>query len=321
MGLFSRRRRAVRWFFATDIHGSDRCYRKFLAAARVYNADVLVLGGDVAGKGIVPIVAEGPRYRVTFQGREESIEPEGLQAVCDRIGFNGLYPYVCQPVEAEALHDPVARDALFDDLIAAQIRSWARLTEERLSEQVRCIVTPGNDDPRVVDEELAAAERVESPEAQVAEVGPVTLASLGNTNHTPWHTDREYDEDALAAQIDAVLSHNGHEHKPLVFNFHCPPYSSGLDVAPELDDELRPVIRNGHASMVPVGSTAVRDAIERYAPVVGLHGHIHESHGRATIGKSRCFNPGSDYSSGVLKGLIVDFDAAGACVGYLFTSG
>ena len=50
----SARRRALRIFFATDVHGSERCFRKFLAAATVYEAEVLLLGGDVAGKGLVP---------------------------------------------------------------------------------------------------------------------------------------------------------------------------------------------------------------------------------------------------------------------------
>ena len=53
--LFSR---ALRIFFATDVHGSDRFFRKFLAAATVYEAEILLLGGDVAGKGLVPIRAE-----------------------------------------------------------------------------------------------------------------------------------------------------------------------------------------------------------------------------------------------------------------------
>lgn len=321
MGFFSKRKREARWFFATDIHGSDRCYRKFLAAAKVYDADVLVLGGDVAGKGIVPLVRNDGVYDVTFQGRSESVQEEALAEACERIRFNGLYPYVCDADEADALHDPSTRARLFDELIAGQIEDWARLTAERLPSTVRCIVTPGNDDPEVVDRELAAADRIECPERAVLEVGPVSLASLGNTNHTPWHTEREFDESALAAQIDAMLDGHARGDQTFVFNFHCPPYDSQLDLAPELDSELRPVVRRGHNATVPVGSTAVRDAIERYSPEVGLHGHIHESKGRVRIGRSQCFNPGSEYASGVLKGIIVDFDPGGECLNYLFTAG
>jgi uncharacterized protein len=316
-----KRKRAQRWFFATDVHGSDRCYRKFLAAARVYEADVLLLGGDVAGKGIVPLVhREDGRYDVVFQGAAETIEPGQLDAMTDRIAFNGLYPYRCSREELALLHDEAHRDEIFVRLIAEQLRRWIKETEERLDDKIRCIITPGNDDPTVVDEVLAKADRVECPERQLAQVGPVGLASLGNTNATPWHTDREYTEDELRAQIAAMLV-DAREFHALMFNFHCPPFNTGLDLAPALDDTFRPVVRNGAMSTVPVGSSAVLEAIEKYAPTVGLHGHIHESQGAAKIGATRCYNPGSDYASGVLKGLILDLDDRGEYVDYLFTSG
>ena len=321
-GAVRRGGRRQRWFFATDVHGSDRCYRKFLAAAQVYEADVLLLGGDVAGKGIVPLPRhDDDTYTLRFQGTEEIVRHDGLAEACERIRFNGLYPYICPLEDVAALGDATYRDSVFAKLIAEQLRGWARLTEERLSDCVRCIVTPGNDDPPAVDLELNAAERIECPEGEVVEVGGVALASLGNTNETPWHTDREYSEHALAEQIDAILQPSTKTHQSLVFNFHCPPYDSGLDVAAKLDDDFRPVVKGGAVVSVPVGSVAVKQAIERYAPVVGLHGHIHESMGAARIGRSRCYNPGSDYSSGVLKGLIVDFDSKGEYCEHLFTCG
>jgi uncharacterized protein len=311
-----------RWFFATDVHGSDRCYRKFLAAARVYEADVLVLGGDVAGKGIVPIVRTGDeRWRIRFQGTEDEIRTEQLDEYKQRVALNGLYPYVCEPENVEKLHDTTYRDGVFEQLIAEQLREWIKLTEERLADHVRCIITPGNDDPPVIDTELTGLDRIECPERELVDVGPVRLASLGNTNVTPWHTDREYSEEELTAQIEEMLGDPADHDKPLVLNFHCPPYGSGLDVAAQLDKDFRPVMRSGGIVQIPVGSRAVRAAVERYQPVVGLHGHIHESQGIWRSGTSRCFNPGSDYSSGLLKGLIVDFDSAGEYRDHLFTSG
>ncbi len=316
-----RKRKHQRWFFATDVHGSDRCYRKFLAAARVYEADVLLLGGDVAGKGIVPIIREtNERYRVTFQGVEETVSVSNVDAVIERIAFNGLYPYECTADEAAHLHDPVRREQVIEKLIEAQLRHWIELTEHRLDDRVRCLITPGNDDPQIVDSVLLTADRVECPERQLADIYGVALASLGNTNPTPWHTEREYSEDELREQIDAMLS-DLDERQPLIFNFHCPPFGSGLDLAPQLDDTLRPVIRHGGVRDIPVGSTAVREAIEHYKPSIGLHGHIHESQGASRIGRTRCYNPGSDYASGVLKGLIVDLDAQGTLIDHLFTSG
>lgn len=324
MGLLKRsgRRRAeLRLFFATDVHGSDRCFRKFLAAASVYDAQALVLGGDVIGKAIVPIEARGGNaYEYTFQGATRRCGEEELAAVRDAINFNGFYPLVVEPEERSRLVDPEARGEVFERVIADQLMGWLHLAQERLPEEVRCIVTPGNDDPLSIDAILrGGAPRIECPEREVVQLGPVQLASLGNTNRTPWDTEREFDEGELTRQIDAMLA--PHRGGPLVVNFHCPPFKSGLDVAAELDDDFRPVLRNGQVSMIPVGSTAVREAIERYGPEVALHGHIHESPGMTRIGRTVCFNPGSDYSSGVLKGLIVDFAGDGSYLNHLFTSG
>ena len=106
-----------------------------------------------------------------------------------------------------------------------------------------------------------------------------------------------------------------------VVNFHCPPYGSGLDVAPELDETLRPVIRGGRPSVIAVGSKAVREAIKRYQPVLGLHGHIHESRAAQRIGETLCLNPGSDYTADLLRGVVVDIAQDGSYLDFLFTAG
>jgi Icc-related predicted phosphoesterase len=323
MPFFRRTRRAVyRIFFATDIHGSDRCYRKFLAAATAYEANALILGGDIAGKALVPIVAasEG-EYEVTHQGQRRRVSENDLDALRREINFAGFYPRVCEPVEVARMRSDAAYlKRLFEQAIVEQVDAWCLLAAERLPPAVRCIITPGNDDPQAIDAVLASADRVECPEGQAVELGPVAVASLGTTNRTPWHTERELSEDELAEQIDETLS--GHPNgRPLVFNFHCPPYGSGLDAALELDSSLRPVIRDGAVVEKPVGSTAVREAILKYRPRTALHGHIHEAKGVARIGETLCFNPGSDYSSGVLQGLILDLDEAGDHRSHLFTTG
>ncbi len=313
-----------RVFFATDVHGSDRCFRKFLAAADVYEAQALILGGDVGGKGIVPFVEAAPgRFSYVSHGERVTVSADQLEEACGRVALGGLYPRVCGPEEAERLRaDPQVRRAAFEELIAEQLRGWCELAAQRLPADVRCIITPGNDDPLVIDEVLRAAPRIECPELEVARLGPIALASLGNTNRTPWDTDREFDEQTLTEQIEGMLAANPYGSElPLVFNFHCPPYGSGLDTAAELDGDLRPVIRHGTPSQVPVGSTAVRDAILKHQPEVGLHGHIHESGGVQKLGRTSCFNPGSEYGNGVLRGLIVDFASDGRLAAYLMTSG
>jgi len=318
----SSRARRFRCFFATDVHGSERCFKKFLAAAKAYEADVLILGGDVGGKAIVPIVCvEEGTYRFKLHGQAVETRVDGLQGAVARMQDAGLYPMVLAPDEVTLMEQDVAhRTAVFERALTEQLTRWCELAAERLRDSVRCIITPGNDDMWSIDEVLRRADRVECPERECVDVGPLALASLGNTNRTPWDTDREFDEPELARQIDELLAGVSSADN-LVFNFHVPPYGSGLDTATKLDDRLSAVVANGHPVQIPVGSTAVREAIERYRPSVGLHGHIHESAGVWRHRGAVCLNPGSDYGSGVLKGALVQFDASGKFVDYLLTTG
>jgi len=65
---------------------------------------------------------------------------------------------------------------------------------------------------------------------------------------------------------------------------------------------------------------AVREAIEKYKPLLGLHGHIHESRGVVNIGRTLCINPGSEYGEGIIRGAIVDL-AKDKVLSYQLTSG
>lgn len=315
------KQRALRIFFATDVHGSDRCFRKFLAAAKAYEADVLLLGGDVAGKGLVPIQADDGRLHAEVRGeavRVPADEKDRLQADINRMGFYGVQMDAAEV--ARLREDKQYVDRLFRQEISAQVKRWCDLATERLLPSVRCIITPGNDDPVEVDTVLEQASRIECPEGELCELGPVLLASLGDVTPTPWNTEREYSEDELARRIAKMLDAvpTG---RSVVVNFHCPPYGSGLDVAPELDETLKPVLRGGRPSFVPVGSKAVRDTIKRYEPVVGLHGHIHESRAAQKIGPTLCLNPGSDYTADLLRGAVVDIAEDGSYLDFLFTAG
>jgi Icc-related predicted phosphoesterase len=314
--------RGYRCFFATDIHGSDRCFRKFLAAAHVYEADALILGGDIAGKAIVPVCrADGGDLEFSYLGERRRVAAREAEEGLRPLRAAGLYPKLCSPEDLQRLRvDAPLREQLFEELIVQQVRSWCQLASARLDQRIRCVITPGNDDPLAIDDALTEDSRVECPEGELLELGPIILASLGDVNRTPWDTPREFDEPELARRIDEVLSPVSGDQK-LVLNFHCPPYDSGLDTAAKLDDDLRPVVQHGQVVQVPVGSTAVRKAIERYGPVVGLHGHIHESPGACRLGRTTCLNPGSDYGSGVLKGAVVQFDVEGNYLGHLLTTG
>jgi len=315
------KQRALRIFFATDVHGSDRCFRKFLAAAKVYEADVLLLGGDIAGKGLVPIQVENGTLHAEVRGEAVSVpagEEDRLQAEINRLGFYGVRMDAAEV--ARLREDKQYVDRLFRQEITAQVKRWCDLAAERLPSSVRCIITPGNDDPSEVDTVLEQAPRIECPEGELCELGPVLLASLGDVTPTPWNTERECSEDELERRIRKMLEvvPNG---RRVVVNFHCPPYGSGLDVAPELDQTLKPILRGGRPSLIPVGSTAVRDTIKRYEPVVGLHGHIHESRAAQKIGSTLCLNPGSDYTADLLRGAVVDIAEDGSYLDFLFTAG
>lgn len=317
----SRGQRALRLFFASDVHGSDRCFRKFLAAAEAYEANVLVLGGDLAAKGLIPIRSEDGNVRAEVHGETVVLPASDEPRLVADINRIGLYGVRMDEDEIVALRDEPARvEAALRRQVSAQMRRWCELAAERLPDHVRCIITPGNDDPPEVDEALRAAARVEAPEKQLCDLGPVVLASLGDVTPTPWNTHRECTEEELATSIESMLDAAPSD-RPTIVNFHCPPYGSGLDLAPELDDTLRHVIRGGRPSFVPVGSKAVRDAIRRYRPAVGLHGHIHESRAAQKIGDTLCLNPGSDYTGDLLRGVIVDIALDGSCLDFLFTAG
>ena len=287
----------------------------------MYGADALVLGGDIAGKGLVPIHAHNGSLSAKVRGERVTVpsaEEERLRAEINRIGF---YSVIAGDDEFERMEtEPAYLSDAFTRAIAEQVEGWCALAEERLDPSVRCIITPGNDDPLAIDPVLKSAPRIECPERELCEIGPVFLASCGDVTPTPWDTEREFSEEDLEKRLAGILEPAPSGAK-VVANFHNPPYGSGLDFAPELDATLMPVIRGGRPSIIPVGSRAVREVIKKYQPVVGLHGHIHESKAAQKIGKTMCFNPGSDYSSDVLRGVIVDFDTAGDYLDFLFTAG
>ena len=298
----------TRLFFATDVHGSTVCWRKFLNAAEFYSADVLVLGGDTTGKAIMPIIEENGTYRFTRGGQEQQIEADELAEAKESMEDAGYYPYVLTEAEYEELESAPdsqeRQNEIFEEKMLQRAKKWNDLAEERLPDDLPVYLSPGNDDPFVVDEVWEESEQVELAEGEVVEVGKgYEMASTGWTNPTPWDTDREEPESELEDRIEAVVE-DVEDTDRAIFNFHAPPYNSELDEAPELDENLKP--KFGAQSTEPVGSKAVRDAIESYQPPLSLHGHIHESRGQTAIGDTTAVNPGSVYSEGSLQGAIID---------------
>src|SRR2546429_4437855 len=69
MGSDRPKRNFKRLLLAADLHGSEITFRKFLAAAKFYDADVLLIGGDLTAKSITPIVRQKDgRYQTRLAG-------------------------------------------------------------------------------------------------------------------------------------------------------------------------------------------------------------------------------------------------------------
>ena len=294
-------------FFATDIHGSDICWSKFLNAGKFYEADVLILGGDMTGKAVVPFIHQGGNnYRVTLLEQMHDISTdEEMKEMVKRVRSRGYYPYLTNPDEMIELEkDPERVSKIFSDEVLKVVQQWMDLADKKLDgTDMKVYCSPGNDDMDEVDEIVRASRRVLLVEGQVTPLDDHhEMIASGWSNRTPWDTHREEDEDQLKVRYEAMIS-KLKDPRNAVFNVHVPPHRSGLDEAPELDKDLRPVLAG--QSLKPVGSTALREAIEKHQPLLGLHGHIHEGRGAMRVGKTLCINPGSMYEQGTLLGAIV----------------
>jgi Icc-related predicted phosphoesterase len=331
MPLFRRRAGGPRTtiFYATDVHGSERTWRKFLNAAAFYRADVLVMGGDVMGKLVIPIIREaGGIHRATIHGRVERLETEeDVARTRQRIADLGFYDVLVDEDEYRAIRDdPAAVEALWERLARERLERWIAMTEERLGPAgIRCYVSGGNDDLTEVMTALPAsgtASFVGCEGRVVPLADDLAMISLPYVNPTPWQTPREAPETTLAEMIDEVAA-GLPDPSRAVFNFHAPPVDSTLDTCPMLDASTDPpsqVVRGGQPVLYGAGSVAVREALLRYQPLLGLHGHIHESQAAARIGRTTCINPGSEYGEGVLRGTLITI-ADGAVKGYQMTAG
>lgn len=314
MGLFSRKSRSsadsTTIFFASDIHGSEVCFRKFVNAAQFYKADVLLLGGDISGKLVVPVVEEGEgRWMASLHGSQERLDGSTIDAFERRAWDSGLYTKRMGPDEYQHYADhPEDVDALFAQVMESTLRRWIDYAKTRLEgSPVVILNAPGNDDPQLVDGIILehGDDRFRFVEGQVVEIAPGhELLSTGYTNHTPWDTHREYTEEQISEHLQTMVEQLENP-STAIFNIHVPPYNSRIDTAPLLGQDLKVKTSAGAQMTQPVGSTAVRDAIESVQPLLSLHGHIHESWGSVKIGNSTVINVGSEYGEGLLRGILV----------------
>jgi uncharacterized protein len=310
-------------FYASDIHGSEMLWRKFINAAGFYGVEVLIMGGDIAGKAVVPIVQRNEAFYAPAVTGEQIFSEDQLPALERRIRDLGLYPYRMTEEKLTAVeHNQGAIDALFFQIMRETLERWLGLAEERLrGKGVRVYVMLGNDDEPALREVLANSPLVVDPEDSIVELGEgFQMLSCGFANPTPWHSPREMPEEELQRHIEGFANQLDDPSRS-VFNLHVPPIRTAIDTAPVIDENLSPVIQGGSILMGPAGSEAVRAVIEKYQPLIALHGHIHESRGTIKIGKTVCINPGSAYGEGVLHGVLFELDTRKGLKGYQLTSG
>jgi Icc-related predicted phosphoesterase len=325
--VFRKRRResedAFALYYASDVHGSDQCWRKFLGAGRFYEVNALIMGGDLTGKAIVPIQLDADgSFTAEFLGETRSGRDEtSLTELTEAVRYNGMYPWVASADEiARHRSDASARAELFERVLLDELRRWVELADERMPPQgIAVYAMAGNDDPWSCDAVLEGADHLIACDLRVTEVGGHEMISCSYANPTPWASPRELEEDALYDRVQA-LADQLERPESAIFNLHVPPKASGLDTAFEIDDQLRIVVRNGKPHEIPVGSTAVRQLIEEYQPMLALHGHIHESRGAATIGRTLAINSGSEYATGRIHGVIVKLSDA-SVLSHQFTIG
>lgn len=313
----------ARIFFTTDVHGSDRCFRKFLNAAKAYKADTLILGGDITGKVLIPIV-ERPdgKYDVTMFGKKQIVGQDRVPEVRKSLQDAGQYSFVTTQAQLQEIqHDKAKETEIFDGAMVDVLASWVGLAQERLKgTNVKCYVSPGNDDKLRIDSALVDSGPFVNPENRLVELdGGYEMITLGYANPTPWKSPREVSEVVLGEMIESLAAQVKHP-SAAVYNLHVPPIDTELDKAPAVSHDFNYVKEGLGIKFIHAGSSAVRAAIEKHAPLLGLHGHIHESKGFVKIGRTLCLNPGSEYSDGILRGALANL-ADGKVHDFMLTSG
>ena len=295
----------MRIFFATDLHGSDICFRKFCAVVDFYKCDVLILGGDLTGKMLVPVRRRDNEIVYSIGGVTVRAPDDQLEAVRKRIANMGYYAVAGDDDELDGLEEPYVYEERLVQESLARARQWVAYADEHLGARgISILVAPGNDDHPQLDSVFAGSSSFQMAEQQVVHVDSIEIITTGWSNPTPWHTPRECTEDQLEVRLRELVGRLT-EPRRAIYNIHVPPYNTSLDVCPKLDAEFRVVTIMGNPVLIHAGSTAVRKVIDETQPLVSLHGHIHESRNVVKLGRTLAINPGSEYGEGVLMGSIV----------------
>jgi Icc-related predicted phosphoesterase len=314
----------VRILYGSDFHGSDVVFRKFLSASMQYKANVLIVGGDVTGKAMVPVIHQGHgKYTGSWFGKEETASTaEELEKMKKNISNVGFYPIALEKEEATELESQPEKMAhRFEMEMCQRVKEWMALAEEKLVPLGSTLYfMAGNDDFSSIDEAVKEFQHVRNPDMAHFDIeGSYEIVGCSNANMTPWVCARDIEEDALALKLD-ILAGMLQKPEQAICVLHVPPYGTGLDTCPDLDKNLKIITEGGQVVMKSAGSTAVKAFIEKVQPMLTLHGHIHESPGHVRIGHTLAINAGSEYAEGILKAAIINLEN-GKVKGHLLISG
>jgi uncharacterized protein len=166
-------------------------------------------------------------------------------------------------------------------IIAGDITHFGplELGEELLNEissfNIPVLAIPGNCDPDSmhINMDNSKAINIHARNLIIKNIG---ICGFGGSNPTPFDTPLEFEEIQIYDEAKNAL--NGiKDEKITLFVTHAPPYGTKTDLLP---------------SGAHVGSESIRKIIEELQPTVNICGHIHESRGTDTIGKTKIINPG-----------------------------
>lgn len=311
--------------FASDLHGSNLVFRKLLSTAITNEVDALIIGGDLSGKTVTPIIKKtNSVYETDFLGVKRILyEEKDLNQLIDDISNSGSYPIIISKEEYIELQKEdnklrinndgfpnynKLKQKIFENEINKHLKSWLELAEEKLKPKgIRFIIICGNDDSYELDDIISESSYAENPEKKILTIcNNNQVIGDSSANITPFNCPRDLSEDVLENRLREKLKRITN-FKSSIFVLHTPPFNSNLDNVIKLDTNLKPILIGGNPVIIPVGSKAVRKIIEEYQPLLALTGHIHESSGETTIGRTFCVNPGSEYSNGFMRAYLITF--------------
>jgi Icc-related predicted phosphoesterase len=312
--------RDLKIFYAGDLHGGETAFRKFTNAGPFYKADLVLYGGDFTGKMVVPIVKKSGVYTCKYYGSTVKVKKvKELPDLERNLRDAGFYPLVITESELNQLTEEDAERIIKEKQIEV-LKQWVELADERFKAAgIPCICIPGSVDDFYLDEILTSGTYIQNGDGKIIEMAGYEILSLGGGKPSVFQYPREFSEEELADKIDSLAAQVKDMDK-CIFNIHIPPYDTDLDQGTLYDEELKPVLDGDALATAPTGSKSVRQAIEKYQPLLSLHGHVHESRGVTTIGRTVCINAGTDYDQGMLRGALVDIGSEGK-VSYSLTAG